>query len=94
MSDTLYSGQKIGVHDHKPYDTCQIDCPAHPHYAAYVARVRAKYGPPRVTRVALIDHRKEGNGLVWEKYNVSVRWELQDDGRTLKVWVTDGPSQS
>lgn len=33
----LWPGQKIGVHDHKPYDSCQRDCPANPLYSDYVA---------------------------------------------------------
>ena len=32
----LWSGQKIGVHDHKPDDPCPRDCPAHPEYPEYV----------------------------------------------------------
>ena len=43
----------------------------------------------KLTRVSLIDHTDSGLGLVWEKYNIAVEIFVQDDGRTLKVFVQD-----
>jgi hypothetical protein len=41
-----------------------------------------------VTRVALIDHSQEGEGLAWEKRELKdVMISIQDEGRTLKVFV-------
>lgn len=44
----------------------------------------------KLDRVVLIDHRWEAAypGIVFEQRDVHVRLEVQDDGRTLKVFVT------
>ena len=43
------------------------------------------------TRVVLVDHRQNAPkyGIVFEKYNVIIDISIQDDGKTLKVFVTD-----
>jgi hypothetical protein len=48
----------------------------------------------KLTRVVLVDYRKDRPGrtadwdnLVYEGWGVSVEFGVQDDGRTLKVWV-------
>ena len=43
-----------------------------------------------VTRVVLVDHTTEMLGRVYDKSGVSVTTSVQDDGRTLKVFV-DNP---
>ena len=40
-------------------------------------------------RFEVIDHTKEKLGRVLSKYNVNVELSIQDDGRTLKVFLTD-----
>lgn len=57
-----------------------------------------------VTRLSVIDHRRVDpatnkklpgmpvRGLVVEAWDVQVESMLQDDGRTLKVWITDPPT--
>ena len=40
-------------------------------------------------RFEVIDHTKEKLGRVLSKYNVNVELSVQDDGRTLKVFLTD-----
>lgn len=42
-----------------------------------------------VTRVTLVDYTKENRGRVYEKWDIKIRTAIQDDGRTLKVFVTD-----
>lgn len=42
-----------------------------------------------VTRFEVIDHTKNGAGRVVVKYDVAVELSLQDDNRTLKVFLTD-----
>lgn len=42
-----------------------------------------------VTRLTVVDHSKNGQGRVFEKWNIRVTLDLQDDGRTLKVFVDD-----
>jgi hypothetical protein len=55
-------------------------------------------GTEKVTRFEVIDHRKleDGNvrGKVLTLYGVSVMLSKQDEGRTLKVFVTDNPEHS
>ncbi len=48
----------------------------------------------KITRVSLIDHRDSAwanniGGLVTEIRNADIDYQLQDEGRTLKVWVRD-----
>ena len=49
-----------------------------------------------VTRFEVVDHRTyhtfEPRGRVWSALGVSVDVSLQDDGRTLKVFLTDHPT--
>jgi len=42
----------------------------------------------KVTRFEVIDHRFPVKGRVMVEYDVSVDLDLQDDGRTLKVFLT------
>jgi hypothetical protein len=46
---------------------------------------------PQLTRFVLVDHRESGAGRVLDVSGVQVRLDYQDDGRTLKVFLTDGP---
>jgi hypothetical protein len=43
----------------------------------------------KVTRFEVIDHSSTGEGRAFVKYNIAVKLSYQDDGRTLKVFVTD-----
>jgi hypothetical protein len=68
---------------------------APPPAVATVLSVRTEL--PAVTRVVIIDHGPEGEGLAWEKRGLKdVMASLQDDGRTLKVFMssssTDKPA--
>jgi hypothetical protein len=50
---------------------------------------------PNVNRVEVIDHTKSvdaggGRAYTFWKDGVSVEFELQDDGRTLKIFITEG----
>jgi prefoldin subunit 5 len=57
-------------------------------YEATIESLRAaEVDETKLTRVALITER----GLEWERYNVSVALSVQDDGRTLKVFVDKQP---
>ena len=40
-----------------------------------------------ITRVDLIDHSEGGQGVAFTKRGISVSLDVQDDGRTLKVFV-------
>lgn len=45
----------------------------------------------KVTRFEVIDHTKDvtqGGGKVLVQYDVKIELSLQDDGRTLKVFLT------
>lgn len=43
---------------------------------------------PKVTRLVLVDHSATGNGLVLDHWGVKdVMVSIQDEGRTLKVFV-------
>lgn len=45
---------------------------------------------PRVTRVEVIDHTIGGAGRIFGRHSVPrVTVELQDDGRTLKVFLAE-----
>lgn len=46
----------------------------------------------RVTRFEVINHTAKGEGRELVKYGVQVRLSYQDDGRTLKVFLTDPQS--
>lgn len=43
----------------------------------------------KVTRFEVIDHREKGEGRVFVAYKIKVELMYQDDGRTLKVRITD-----
>jgi hypothetical protein len=43
----------------------------------------------KVTRFEVIDHTKKKQGRIVVEYNVNVELSLQDDNRTLKVFLTD-----
>ena len=43
----------------------------------------------KVTRLEVIDHRGEGLGRVYGARPCSVAISVQDDGKTLKLFVTD-----
>jgi len=42
-----------------------------------------------VTRFEVIDHTESGKGRVLVKHDIKVELSLQDDGKTLKVFLTD-----
>lgn len=42
-----------------------------------------------ITRFEVIDHTSKQKGRVVVEYNVNVELSLQDDNRTLKVFLTD-----
>jgi hypothetical protein len=44
----------------------------------------------KVTRFEVIDHTFTGPNRAIVRYGVNVELQLQDDGRTLKVFLTDG----
>lgn len=43
----------------------------------------------KVTRFEVIDHTKAGEGRILVKRGIKVELVLQDDDRTLKVFLTD-----
>ena len=43
----------------------------------------------KVTRFEVIDHTSELKGRILVKYNVKVEISIQDDGKTMKVFLTD-----
>ena len=43
----------------------------------------------KVTRFEVIDHTSELQGRILVKYGVKVEISIQDDGRTMKVFLTD-----
>jgi hypothetical protein len=43
----------------------------------------------KVTRFEVIDHSKGGEGRMLVRYHVAVALDLQDNSRTLKVFLTD-----
>ena len=43
----------------------------------------------RITRFEVIDHRSGATVHRWSEWNVNVELSYQDDGRTLKVFLTD-----
>jgi hypothetical protein len=42
-----------------------------------------------VTRFEVIDHTKTGEGRILVRRGITVSLSFQDDGRTLKVFLTD-----
>ena len=42
-----------------------------------------------ITRFEVIDHTSELQGRILVKYGVKVEISIQDDGRTMKVFLTD-----
>lgn len=42
-----------------------------------------------ITRFEVIDHTSKQGGRIVVEYNVNVELSLQDDNRTLKVFLTD-----
>jgi len=42
-----------------------------------------------VTRFEVIDHTSKNRGRIVVEYNVNVELSLQDENRTLKVFLTD-----
>lgn len=43
----------------------------------------------KITRFEVIDHTSEKLGRILVRYGVSVEVSIQDDGRTMKVFLTD-----
>jgi len=43
----------------------------------------------KITRFEVIDHTEGGTGRDFVKYNCEIEMQLQDDGKTLKVFLTD-----
>lgn len=48
--------------------------------------------PEAVTRLTIVDWRKDG-AQGFEVWDVKIKLDYQDDGRTLKVFIEDGPEQ-
>jgi hypothetical protein len=48
-----------------------------------------RFSAKRLSRVCVVDHQKNGAGRLLDMWQVSVRFSLQDDGRTLKIFLTD-----
>ena len=47
-----------------------------------------------LTRIELIDHTVKGSGREFVRYYdrpVNIQTDIQDDGRTLKIFVSDKP---
>lgn len=47
--------------------------------------------PKEITRLTVIDHRdsEAWPGTIFEDYLVDLKFELQDEGKTLKIFVKD-----
>jgi hypothetical protein len=43
----------------------------------------------KVTRFEVIDHTKKQRGRIVVEYGVKVEVSIQDDGKTMKVFLTD-----
>lgn len=50
--------------------------------------VASKPTSTSATRLSIIDHREDGKGLVMEVRDATISYAFQDDGLTLKVWIT------
>ena len=44
---------------------------------------------PEVTRFEVIDHTSKAKGRVVVEYGVKVEVSIQDDGRTMKIFLTN-----
>ena len=42
-----------------------------------------------VTRFEVIDHTRKGRGRIVVEYGVMVEVSIQDDGKTMKIFLTD-----
>ena len=49
----------------------------------------AQRNTDKVTRFEVVEHTKGGRGRCYTAHNVKVELSLQDDNRTLKVFVND-----
>jgi hypothetical protein len=47
----------------------------------------------KITRFEVIDHTNKKRGRIVVEYGVSVEISIQDDGKTMKVFLTDTKSQ-
>lgn len=43
----------------------------------------------KITRFEVIDHTSELQGRILVKYGVKVEISIQDDGKTMKIFLTD-----
>ncbi len=43
----------------------------------------------KITRMTVVDWRSGGDGRVIEEWDISVELSVQDDGKTLKVFMKD-----
>lgn len=43
----------------------------------------------KITRLTIIDHRNSGLGILMEEWGVKVELVVQDNGKTLKVFMLD-----
>ncbi len=50
---------------------------------------RISENPDKVTRFEVIDHREKGEGRIFVAWPCKIELSYQDDGRTLKVFVTE-----
>lgn len=55
----------------------------------YILSLEHEMDDANYMRFEVIDHTKEKLGRVLSKYDVNVELSVQDDGRTLKVFLTD-----
>jgi len=82
---TLYSAA-----DYDEKDNCEINsCMGILIYKKLEATTDIKLVDNERTRFVLVDHTKGGEGRIFDKRNISVKIDLQDEGRTLKVFLSD-----
>ena len=46
----------------------------------------------KISRVVVIDHTENGEGIVYEEYfdrDVEISYDYQDEGKTLKVFIKE-----
>ena len=48
----------------------------------------------KITRFEVIDHTSELQGRILVKYGVKVEISIQDNGRTMKVFLTDNTNNN
>ena len=65
----------------------QALCPDCKSLAVWVPK--SKMDTEKVTRFEVIDHTRGGKGRVLVEYGVNVEVQIQDEGRTLKVFLSD-----